>query len=155
LNLVGGGGRRRVLVAVVLLTLLAAGGASSAILVRTITLRPGQCRRVNIRTRVCAARARTVTRTVTVAPSSIGKSFSGNGSQTLQPLQIPRAVYVHWTAQLDAYGFNMFHVSGDCSNPFNYVFFDNGNNATSGSSYVPAGTCTFQVTASGPWTLSF
>jgi len=147
--------RRHVLVAVVLLVLLAAGGAASAIALRTITLRPGQCQRVTRRTRICAAKARTVTRTVTVAPSSIGQSFSGNGSQTLPPLKIPRAVYVHWTAQQDAYGYSLFHVSGDCSNPFNYVFFDNGNNATSGSSYVPAGTCTFQVMASGAWTLSF
>jgi hypothetical protein len=92
---------------------------------------------------------------VTVAPSSIGKSFSGNGSQTLAPLAIPSAVYVRWTAQPDTYSLNLFSVSGDCSNPFNFVFFDNGNNAKSGSSYVPAGTCTFQVTASGPWTLSF
>jgi hypothetical protein len=149
-NLAGGGRGRRVLVAAVLLVLLAAGGAASAIALRTITLRPGRCVRVR-QTRICAARARTVT----VAPSSIGKSFSGNGSQTLAPLQIPRGVYVHWTAQPDAYGYNLFSVSGSCSNPSNYLFFDSGNSATSGSSYVPAGTCTFQVTASGPWTLSF
>jgi hypothetical protein len=155
LNLGGGGRRRRVFVAVVVLVLLAAGGAASAIALRTITLRPGRCVRVTHRTRICAARARTVTHTVTVAPSSIGKPFSGNGSQTLAPLKIPSPVYVHWTAKLDEYGYNFFSVSGDCSNPYNYVFFDNGNHATSGSSYVPAGTCKFQVAASGPWTLSF
>jgi hypothetical protein len=155
LNLAGGGSRRRVLVAVVVMALLAAGGAASAIALRTITLRPGRCVRVTRTTRVCAARARTVTRTVTVAPSSIGKSFSGNGSKTLLPLKIPRAVYVKWTAQRDAYGYTLFSASASCSNPFNYVFFDSGTNATSGSSYVPAGTCTFQITAGGPWTLSF
>lgn len=153
MNLVGGGSsRRRVLVAVVLLALLAAGGAASAIALRTITLGPGQCRRVNVRTRVCAAKA--VTRTVTVAPSSTGQTFSGNGTSTLAPMTLSRGVTVRWTAQPDEYGFNLFSVSSNPSDT-KYVFFDNGNKATSGSSYVPAGTYTFSVLASGAWTLAF
>jgi hypothetical protein len=151
LNLTGGGRRPRVFVALVVLVLLAAGGAS-AVALRTILLRPGQCTTVK-GTRVCARKVKP--RTVTVAPSPIGKTFSGNGTQTLAPLTLTHGVNVRWTAQPDSYGYNLFSVTGNCSNPSKFVFFDNGNNATSGSSYVPAGTCTFQVTASGPWTLSF
>jgi hypothetical protein len=69
-------------------------------------------------------------------------------------MTLSRGVTARWTAQPDEYGFNLFSVS---SNPSatKYVFFDNGNKATSGSSYVPAGTYTFSVLASGAWTLSF
>ena len=35
-----------------------------------------------------------------------------------------------------------------------FVEFDNGSGATSGSSFIPAGTYTFE-TASAAWTLSF
>ena len=36
-----------------------------------------------------------------------------------------------------------------------FVEFDNGSGATSGSSFIPAGTYRFEVTASAAWTLSF
>ena len=61
---------------------------------------------------------------------------------------------VTWTAQPDSYGDNYFSVSSDVSDT-HYVSFDNGNNTTSGTSYVPAGTYTFDVFASGAWTLKF
>jgi hypothetical protein len=144
--------RRRVLLAVVVVGLLAAGGAS-AIALRTITLRPGQCRTVK-GVRVCASKPRVVVRTVTVAPSPIGKTFSGNGTKTLEPITLTHGVTAHWTAKPDAYGYNLFSVSSSPSDK-TYVSFDNGSNSTSGSSYIPPGTYTLEVIASGAWTLSF
>jgi hypothetical protein len=144
--------RRRVLAAVVLLALLAAGGAS-ALALRTVTLRPGQCKTVK-GTRVCASKPRVVVRTITVAPSPIGKTFSGNGTKTLEPITTKNGVMVSWTAKPDAYGYNLFSVSSSPSDK-NYVSFDNGNSSTSGSSYIPPGTYTLQVIASGAWTLTF
>lgn len=141
---------------------LAAAGAASAYALRTIFLSPGHCKKVH-GTKVCARRARphttTLTRTstvtVTVAPSSTGQSFSGNGSATLAPMTIPaNGVVVHWTAQPDSLGDNFFSVSSS-PNDANFVEFDNGSGATSGSSFVPAGTYTFEVSASSTWTLSF
>lgn len=97
----------------------------------------------------------TSTTTVTVAPSPIGKNFSGNGSSTLAPVTIPaNGVTVQWTAQPDQFGDNLFDVSSSPSDA-NFIDFDNGSGATSGSSFIPAGTYTFQVSASATWTLSF
>jgi hypothetical protein len=80
--------------------------------------------------------------------------FSGNGGSTLPPLTIPpNGVIVHWTAQLDQFGEKSFVVSS--SNDANSVEFDNGSGATSGSSFIPAKTYTFEVTASAAWTVSF
>lgn len=157
--------RRTILLVVGMLALLVAGGAS-AIALRTIYVRPGHCRTVK-GVRVCARKVRprtvirtvpstvtrTVTRTVTVAPSPIGKTFSGNGSKTLAPLTLAHGVNVRWTAKPDSYGWNMFSVSGSSSD--DWVSFDNGNKTTSGTSYIPPGTFTFDVTASAAWTLSF
>jgi hypothetical protein len=92
------------------LALLAAGGASAYAL-GTIWLRPGHCKKVH-GTKVCArkvkpvtttvSRTSTVTSTVTVAPSPIGQTFSGNRDSTLAPRTIPvNGVVVHWTAQPD------------------------------------------------------
>jgi len=107
--------------------------------------------------KVCARKAtpRTVTHTTTVAPSSTGQAFSGNGGSTLAPMTIPPdGVVVHWTAQPDQFGDNSFVVSSSPDDAIS-VEFDNGSGATSGSSFVPAGTYTFEVTASATWTLSF
>lgn len=143
--------RRATLVLVVAMALLAAGGASAYAL-RTIFLSPGHCTKVH-GTKVCARSLKP--RTVTVAPSSIGQTFSGNGSSTLAPMTIPaNGVTVHWTAQPDSYGYNTFSVSSSTGDT-RYVSFDNGNNSTSGASFIPIGTYTFQVIASGAWTLSF
>ena len=47
------------------------------------------------------------------------------------------------------------HGSSSATDDANFVEFDNGSGATSGSSFIPAGTYTFEVTASAAWTLSF
>ena len=148
--------RKGVLLAAAVLALLAAGGASAYVVARTIWLKPGHCRVVQGR-KVCARKARpqTVTHTTTVAPSSTGQNFSGNGGSTLPPMTIPpNGVIVHWTAQPDQFGDNSFVVSSS-PNDANSVEFDNGSGATSGSSFIPAGTYTFEVLASATWTLSF
>lgn len=142
--------RRATLIAAALLALLVAGGASAYAL-HTVYLRPGHCTKVH-GTKVCA---RTVKpKTVTVAPSPTGQTFSGNGDKTLAPVTLTHGVTVHWTSQPDAYGFNAFSVSSQVSDT-HYVSFDNGNSSTSGTSYIPPGTYTFDVTASAAWTLSF
>jgi hypothetical protein len=133
-----------------------AGGAS-ALALRTIYVPSGKCRTVK-GVRVCARMGtvtRTVIRTVTVAPAAIGKTFTGNGDKTLAPLTLSRGVNVTWTASPDSYGYNLFSVSGSSSSPSNWTSFDSGNSTRSGTSYVPAGTWTFDVIASGAWTLKF
>jgi hypothetical protein len=92
--------------------------------------------------------------TVTVAPSPTGQTFSGNGDVTLAPMTLAHGVNVHWTSQPDSFGNNFFDVSSE-PNDTDYVHFDNGNSTTSGTSYVPPGTYTFDVSADGAWTLSF
>jgi hypothetical protein len=120
--------RKGVVLVAVALALLAAGGASAYVVARTIWLKPGHCRVVHGR-KVCARKAkpRTVTHTTTV---------------------------VHWSAQPDRFGDNSFVVSSSPDDA-NSVEFDNGSGATFGSSFIPAGTYTFEVTASAAWTLSF
>lgn len=148
--------RKGVLLAAAVLALLAAGGASAYVVARTIWLKPGHCRVVQGR-KVCARKVkpRTVTHTTTVAPSSTGQAFSGNGGSTLAPMTIPpNGVVVHWTAQPDQFGDNSFVVSSSPDDARS-VEFDNGSGATSGSSFIPAGTYTFEVIASATWTLSF
>jgi hypothetical protein len=146
--------KRTALIAAALLALLAAGGASAYAL-RTIWLRPGHCTKVH-GTKVCARKVKPHTATVmlTVAPSPIGQTFSGNGNQTLAPVTLPHGVTVHWTAQPDSDGFNEFSVSSSTTDA-NFIQFDNGDGTTSGSSYVPPGTYTFDVSASAAWTISF
>jgi hypothetical protein len=146
--------RRGVVIVAAVLALAAAGGASAYAL-RTIWLRPGHCTKVH-GAKVCArsVQPRTSTVTVTVAPSPIGQTFSGNGDTTLAPLTLSHGVTVQWTSQPDADGFNAFAVSSSPSDA-NFIEFDNGDGATSGSSYIPPGTYTFQVSASAAWTLSF
>jgi hypothetical protein len=147
---------KRALIAVVgVLALVAAGGASAYALKRTVTLAPGHCKKIH-GTKVCARKA--ATKTVTVSPSPIGTTATGSGSETLAPLTIPaHGDTVHWTSQpySDGVGdtYNVFGVScGDQD-------FDNGgstNGSTSGSSFLPAGTYTCQVTADdGGWSISF
>jgi hypothetical protein len=144
--------RRGVLLAAGLLALLVVGGASAYALKRTVWLRPGHCRTLH-GTRVCARNVKP--RTVTVAPTSTGQTFSGNGGSTLAPLTVPEnGVVVHWTAQPDEFGDNSFFVSSSPDDA-NFVEFDNGSGATSGTSFIPAGTYTFEVSASSTWTLSF
>lgn len=141
---------------------LAGAGVASAYALRTIFISPGHCRTVH-GAKVCARKAKprtsTVTKTstvtTTVAPSSTGQQFSGNGDTTLPPLTIPaNGVVVHWTAQPDDLGDNFFSVSSSPDDE-NFIEFDNGSGATSGSSFVPAGTYTFEVSADSTWTLSF
>lgn len=153
--------RKGALLVVAVLALAGAGGASAYAL-KTIFLAPGHCKKVH-GTKVCARKVaprtttvtHTSTTTVTVAPSPIGKNFSGNGSSTLAPVTIPaNGVTVQWTAQPDQFGDNLFDVSSSPSDA-NFIDFDNGSGATSGSSFIPAGTYTFQVSASATWTLSF
>jgi hypothetical protein len=166
---------KRSVIAAASLVLLAAGTAS-AYAVQKIMLRPGSCTTVH-GVKVCARHAPTqtvtnrvtdvvnrtetatvvdtTTLTVTVAPSPIGQTFSGSGSKTLDPMTLPHGVTVHWTSQPDSIGDNWFSVSSSI-NDTNYIYFGNGNSgATSGSSYVPAGTYTFSVSADNTWTLSF
>ena len=144
--------RRIALIAALLVALLAAG-AASAYALRTITLAPGHCTTVR-KVKVCAKNVQTKTVTVTVVPSPIGKTFSGNGEQTLAPLTLAKGDEVHWTSQPDSYGDNLFSVSSSPSDT-NFVTFDNGNSSTSGSTYIPPGTYTFSVIATGAWTMSF
>jgi hypothetical protein len=143
--------RRGALLAVVLLALVGVGGASAYALSHTIWLRPGHCRKVH-GTKVCARKVKP--KAITVAPSPIGQTFSGNGEKTLNPLTLKHGVTVHWTSQPGSYGSNVFGVSSSSSDK-NFVSFDNGNSSTSGTSYIPAGTYTFEVLATGAWTLSF
>ena len=146
--------RRTALLVAVVVALAAAGGASAYAL-RTIFLRPGHCTRVH-GTKVCArqVKPRTITTTVTVAPSPVGQTFSGNGDTTLAPVTLAHGVTVSWTAQPDSDGFNEFSVSSSPSDA-NFIEFDNGDGSTSGTSYVPPGTYTFEVSASAAWTISF
>lgn len=141
-----------VIVAAVVLALVAAGGASAYAL-RTIWLRPGHCTKVH-GAKVCARNVKPRTFTVTVAPSPIGETFTGNGDKTLAPVTIPHGVTVQWTSQPDSDGFNEFAVSSSASDQ-NFIEFDNGDSSTSGTSFIPAGTYTFEVSASAAWTISF
>jgi hypothetical protein len=142
--------RKTVLLAVVLL-LLGAGGASAYAL-RTVFIKPGHCTKVH-GTRVCA---RSVpSKTVTVGPPSpIGDTFTGDGDKTLAPLTLSHSVTVTWTSQPDSDGFNLFAVSSSPDDA-RFVEFDNGSGSSSGSSFIPAGTYTFEITAGAAWTLSF
>ena len=89
---------------------------------------------------------------MTVAPSSTGRQFAGNGDSTLAPLTVPaNGVVVQWTAQPDQFGDNSFLVSSSPSDA-GFIEFDNGSGATSGTSFIPAGTYTFEVNASATWT---
>jgi hypothetical protein len=130
---------------------LAFAGAAAAYGVSTIYLKPGACTQV-AKTKVCARKLSPVT--VTVLPSPIGQTIKGNGAETLAPITLRHGVEVHWTSQFDSVGFNIFSVyssPGDTAT----VNFDNGDNGTSGQSYIGPGTYTLSVTASGTWTMSF
>ena len=169
-------GRNRVaLIAAALVALVAAGGASAYALTHTIMLSPGHCTKVHGQ-KVCARDAKpktvvqshtttvdhtdtvtqtqTVTQTVIAYPSPVGKTFSGNGDKTLDPMTLPAGDEITWTSAPDAFNNNIFSVSSSLSDA-NYVTFDNGNSSTSGSTYIPAGSYTFQVIATGAWTISF
>jgi hypothetical protein len=142
---------KRPLLFAALAALVFAAGAAAAYRVSTIYLKPGACTRV-AKTRVCARKVAPTT--VTTAGSPVGQTIKGNGSETLAPITLRHGVEVHWTAQFDSMGFNYFTVSsgpGDTAP----VEFDNGNDGTSGQSYVGPGTYTLSVSASGAWTLSF
>jgi hypothetical protein len=145
--------RRVVLVAVVLL-LLGAGGASAYAL-RIVFIKPGHCTKVH-GTKVCARKVppKTVLQTVTVGPSPVGETFSGNGDKTLPPLTLSHGVTVSWTSKPDSDGFNQFAVSSSPDDE-RFVEFDNGDSSSSGSSFIPAGTYTFEINASAAWTPSF
>lgn len=167
-------GRSRVaLVAAAVAALVAAGGASAYAISHTIMLSPGHCKKVHGQ-KVCArnAKAKTVvqnhtatatvaktatqTVTVTAAPSPIGKTFNGAGDKTLPPLTIPGAGdTVTWTSQPYTEGqtYNSFQVF--CGT---YSFSNGGgtNGTTSGSTFLPAGRYTCNVTADDEsWTISF
>jgi plastocyanin len=143
---------RKGLLAAIFVALVCAGGASAYAL-RTIMLSPGHCKRIG-HTKVCARAAKTKTVTTTVAVSGIGKTFTGNGDSTLAPLTLTAGDEVHWTAQPDSDGNNFFVVTSS-SDDANFVEFDNGDGSTSGSTFIPAGTYTFEVDANATWTLSF
>lgn len=155
------GKRPLALLTAALAALVVAGaGVASAYALKTIFLAPGHCKKVH-GTKVCARHVKPVTSvrsstvTITVAPSATGQKFSGNGDSTLAPLTIPaNGVVVHWTAQPDQLGDNSFLVSSSPSDA-DFIEFDNGSGATSGTSFIPAGTYTFEVNASATWTLSF
>jgi hypothetical protein len=142
---------RRATIILAAVAALLVAGAASAYALKTIMLSPGHCTKVH-GTRVCAKKVHP--RTVTVAPSPIGKTFSGNGSSTLAPLTLTHGVTVHWTSQPDTYGYNTFSVTSSPADA-NFVDFDNGDGSTSGTSYIPPGTYTLEVIASAAWTLSF
>ena len=143
--------RKGLLVSVVV-ALVCAGGAS-AFALHTIMLSPGHCKRIG-HTKVCAKPAKTMTVTTTVAVSGIGQTFSGNGDSTLAPMTLSKGDEIHWTAQPDPQRDNSFVVSS-ASDDANFVEFDNGDGGTSGSTFIPAGTYTFEVDANATWTLSF
>jgi len=142
--------RRATLVAVVLLLL--AVGSASAYAVRTVFIKPGHCTKAH-GTKVCARSVPPKTLTVG-PPSPIGQKFTGNGDKTLAPLTISHGVTVTWTSQPDSEGFNQFAVSSSPDDA-RFVEFDNGDSSSSGSSYIPPGTYTFEITAGAAWTLSF
>jgi plastocyanin len=146
--------KKLTLIAAAVVALAAAGGAGAYAL-HTILLKPGHCAKVH-GTKVCARKAtpRTVIHTVTVAPSPIGQTFTGNGDETLAPLTLTKGDNVHWTASPDSEGDNFFAVSSDPSDT-NFVEFDNGDGSTSGTSFIPPGTYTFEVDADGAWSISF
>jgi hypothetical protein len=144
--------RRTILVAVLAAALLAAGGASAYAL-RTVFLKPGHCTKVH-GTKVCARSVKPKLVTVTVTPSPVGQTFSGNGDKTLPPVTLAHGVTVHWTAQPDSDGFNEFDVSSSAGDT-TFVQFDNGNSTTSGTSFIPPGSYTLDVSASAAWTISF
>src|ERR1700755_1171400 len=101
--------RRAAVVAAVVVALLAAGGASAYAL-KTVFLKPGRCTKVH-GAKVCARRVKPKLVTVTVAPSPLGKTFSGNGDTLLAPVTLTHGVTLHWTAQPDSDGFHEFSVS--------------------------------------------
>jgi hypothetical protein len=142
---------RRIALVALVLFILGAGGASAYAL-RTVFIKPGRCTKVH-GTKVCA---RSVPpKTVTIGPPSpIGQKFTGNGDKTLAPLTLPHGVTVTWTSQADSNGLNQFAVNSSPDDA-RFVEFDNGDNSSSGSSFIPAGTYTFEITAGAAWTLSF
>ncbi|MBV8064392.1 MAG: hypothetical protein JOY73_02585 [Actinobacteria bacterium] len=142
--------KRRVILGAAI-TVLVFAGAAAAYGVSTIYLRPGACTTVG-KTKVCARKVAPVT--VTASSPTIGKTFKGNGAETLPPITLAHGDEVHWASKPDSTGFNVFAVDsspGDTTS----VAFDNGDSGISGQSYIPAGTYTLSVTASGVWTLSF
>lgn len=138
--------KRRITLATAAVVALALAGGASAYALKTILVSPGRCTTVS-HVKVCARQVKP--KTVTVSPSPIGKTLSGNGSQTLAPITLAHGVNVRWTSSLDSYGDNMLSVYCGLSH------FDNGNGGTSGQSYLPAGTYTCSLIASAAWTLSF
>ena len=71
--------RRTALLAVLAVALLAVG-RESAYALRTVFLKPGHCTKVH-GTKVCARSVKPKIVTVTVAPSPVGQTFSGNGDK--------------------------------------------------------------------------
>lgn len=141
--------KRRALFAAIALLVFA--GTAAAYGVSTIYLKPGACTRV-AKTRICARRVSPVT--VTLASPPVSRTVKGNGAETLAPITLAHGTEVHWTSQPDSMGFNIFSVYSSPSDT-SPVDFDNGDNGTSGESYIAPGTYTLSVTASGTWTMSF
>jgi hypothetical protein len=142
--------KRRVVLGAAIAVLVFAG-AAAAYGVSTIYLRPGACTTVG-KTKVCARKVAPVT--VTDSSPTIGKTFKGNGAETLPPITLAHGDEVHWLSKPDSMGFNVFSVyssPGDTAS----VSFDNGDSGTSGESYIGPGTYTLSVTASGSWSISF
>jgi hypothetical protein len=131
--------------------LLVFAGAAAAYGVSTIYLKPGACTKV-AKTKVCARKVTPVT--VTVLSPPIARTIKGNGAETLAPITLTHGVEVRWTSQPDSMGFNIFSVYSS-PNDTSPVNFDNGDNGTSGESYIGPGTYTLSVTASGTWSMSF
>lgn len=118
-----------------------AAGAASAYALHAITLQPGQCRTIS-RTRVCAARVQP--RTVTVAPSPVGRTVTGSGQQTLAPFTLAKGAELHWsfTNDSDGLGLSIYYDGGVVSS----------GNATSVQSYLAAGTYTLTINSAADWT---
>ena len=142
---------KRPVVLVSAIAVLVFAGAAAAYGVSTIYLKPGACTTVG-KTKVCARPAVRVT--VTAVSPTLGKSFKGNGAETLPPITLAKGDTVHWTSKPDSMGFNIFAVNSG-PNDTTSVNFDNGDSGTSGQSYIEPGTYTLSVTASGSWTISF
>jgi len=153
--------KRKAIIAAAVVVLTFAGIATAAALTRTVHLAVGQC--VTIKKaaeKVCAPKAivRTVTapavtQTVTVSPSPVGQTITGNGGETLPPMTLAAGVELHWTAQPDQFGNNFFAVTGAVDGNGHDYDFD--SQAGSGQSYLGPGTYTLSIGANGPWTISF
>jgi hypothetical protein len=128
------------------LALLTATGAASASLLRTITLHGGQKTKIAGTTVRCIA----LTKTVTVAPiPNTPITFNGNGSVNLFPFTLKTSGNLSWTWVASEVGGSLF-VNDNTHNISVVV----DSQATTGKSFLPAGTYQLSVIAQGDWTIT-